>query len=223
MINQAFPNIPGILAGFSPEATDEILAASEKRQIKAKNIVMETGEPAAHVFMISSGRLRCYKKTKSREDVVLYLLGAGDVFGLVSLLSQPPPYMASAEALSDCELFVWTHDVIRRLTAKHPQLAENALRIALEYLQQYVTRHMGLVSKTAEQRLAVTLLGLSHRGGHVHPDGVEIEATNQQLSGLADISRFTTSRLLKKWAREGVVSKVRSKVVIHVPEAMATE
>jgi hypothetical protein len=71
--------------------------------------------------------------------------------------------------------------------------------------------------------LAVTLLDLGHRTGRVLPTGVEIEATNEQLGSLADISCFTASRLLKEWERGGAISKVREKVVIHTPEALATE
>jgi CRP-like cAMP-binding protein len=77
------------------------------------------------------------------------------------------------------------------------------------------------MSKTAEQRLAITLLDLANRIGSVHPNGVEIETTNEQISSLADVTRFTTSRLLKNFERKGAVSKRRGKVVIRSPEALA--
>jgi CRP-like cAMP-binding protein len=59
--------------------------------------------------------------------------------------------------------------------------------------------------------------------GRVHPDGVEIDVTNEQLSSLADISHFTASRLLNGWARDGAVSKERGRVVIRTPEALVME
>jgi CRP-like cAMP-binding protein len=196
MIHESSTTVPGILAGLEAAAADEILGASEKRNVKAKSLLMIAGEPASHLFMLSSGRVRCYKTTKTGDEIILYMLQSGDVFGLATMLSQPPPFMANAESVSDCELLIWRHEDIRALVTTHPQLAENALRIALQYLKAYSERHAGLVSKTAEQRLAMTLLGLSHRGGRVHPNGVEVDATNEQLSSLADISRFTASRVL---------------------------
>lgn len=98
---------------------------------------------------------------------------------------------------------VWDRSLIRRFASLHPQLAENGLRIDLDYLRNYVDRHVGLVTETAIERLAKTLLKLGHESGEVHPDGVEIRTTNDELSGLADISRFTASRALSDWGGLG--------------------
>jgi len=97
---------------------------------------------------------------------------------------------------------------------------ENGLHIGLEYLRGYVERHIALVTKTAEQRLAETLTRLSHQSGAVRPEGVEIQATNEQLGALADTSPFTASRVLTEWARKGIISKKRGSVLLHAPEAL---
>jgi hypothetical protein len=40
------------------------------------------------------------------------------------------------------------------------------------------------------------------------------------LSALADISLFTTSRIMSKWARKGHIKKQRGRVLITAPEAL---
>jgi CRP-like cAMP-binding protein len=144
----------------------------------------------------------------------------GDVIGLVALLRSPSDYMATAEATSDCELLAWEHSVLRKLVSQHPLLGENGLQIALDYLRSYYQNHIGLATKTAEERLAETLLRLGDQTGEVHPDGIEIQATNDQLGALANISPFTASRVLTNWARAGIVSKGRGRVTLHAPEAL---
>lgn len=211
------------LAGLDQGAVKTILSAGTRQRFPAKCQLLIAGQPATNLFMLRSGRIRYYKTTKAGEDIVLYMLASGDIFGLGTLLKRPTTYMGSAEALSACDLLVWEHAAIRTQAAAHPQLAENALRIVLQYLRSYVDRHIGLVSKNAQQRLAITLLDLGHRTGRILPHGVEIQATNEQLGRLADISRFTTSRLLKELERRGAISKGREKVVIHTPEALAIE
>jgi CRP-like cAMP-binding protein len=224
MNSQSAPALKtNFLADLDQRAVDKILSAAARQQSPARHQLLSAGQPATHLFMLRSGRVRYYKITKSGDEIVLHMLGNGDVFGLGTLLKQPTSYMGSAEALSECDLLVWEHMSIRTQAAAHPQLAENALRIVLQYLRSYVDRHIGLVSTNAQHRLAITLLDLGHRTGRVLPHGVEIEATNEQLGSLADISRFTTSRLLKGWERSGAISKMREKVVIHTPEALATE
>jgi CRP-like cAMP-binding protein len=224
MNSQSAPALKtNFLADLDQRAVDKILSAAARQQSPARQQLLSAGQPATHLFMLRSGRVRYYKITKSGDEIVLHMLGNGDVFGLGTLLKQPTSYMGSAEAMSDCDLLVWEHASIRTQAAAHPQLAENALRIVLQYLRSYVDRHLGLVTTNAQHRLAITLLDLGHRTGRVLPNGVEIAATNEQLGSLADISRFTTSRLLKGWERSGAISKGREKVVIHIPEALATK
>jgi CRP-like cAMP-binding protein len=97
------------------------------------------------------------------------------------------------------------------------------LKVVLQYLRDYANRHSRLMTKTAEERLADVLLIFGQRQGRVSGDRVELEVTNEQLSALADVSIFTTSRTMSKWARKGFISKERGKVFIRVPEALVTD
>jgi CRP-like cAMP-binding protein len=128
--------------------------------------------------------------------------------------------MASSKTVSECEFLVWDHGTIRRLAKAYPQLTENGLRLALHYLNVYMNRHVSIVTKTAELRLAEALLHLATEAGEVRGSGVEIDITNEQLSSLSDISPFTASRLLSKWERDGRVSKQRGRVTLLAPESL---
>jgi CRP-like cAMP-binding protein len=209
-----------LFTGLEQTATHDILRAARIRRISAKRNIITAGHHATHLFLVRKGGVHYYHLTKQGELVLLGWLVPGDVIGLVALLDGQSTYMASAEATSDCELFAWEHSAIRKLAGGHPLLAENGLRIALGYLRNYMQRHVGLVTKTAQERLAETLLKLSDQSGEVHPNGIEIRATNDQLAALADISSFTASRALNSWVRAGVLSKGRGRVLLHAPEAL---
>ena len=45
-------------------------------------------------------------------------------------------------------------------------------------------------------------------------------ATNEELAAQANVSPFTVSRSLNRWARRGVLSKSRGKVFIKAPEKL---
>jgi CRP-like cAMP-binding protein len=208
------------LVGLEQPAAEAILAAAQIQRISAKSNISNEGQRATRLFLLQSGRARFYRVTKEGDLVLLAWLEPGDVIGLVTTMKSPPPYMATAEAISDCEVLAWEHSVIRRLVSLHPRLAENALHIALGYLRTYINRHVGLVTKTAEERLAGTLLRLSDQSGQFRPEGIEIRATNDELGALADISPFTASRVISDWVNAGVVSKGRGRVVVLAPEAL---
>jgi CRP-like cAMP-binding protein len=169
------------------------------------------------------GRARYYRVTKTGEEVLLWWLATGDSFGLGTLLDLPVQYIGTAQAIDDCELRVWSRDEIRSLAATNARVAQNTLNTALYYLAAYTDRLIGLATGTAEQRLARTLLQLGHRIGHVRTRGVELSIMNEDLAGLANVSAFTASRLLKEWERHGIVQKSRGKVCILSPESLSIE
>jgi len=208
------------LAGLGDTARRHILDEAQIRRIAPKKNVTVAGERPDHLFLLRAGRAKFYNLTESGSEVLLLWKVPGDVIGLVSLLTNPPPYMASSKTVSECEFLVWDHGTIRRLAKAYPQLTENGLRLALHYLNVYMNRHVSIVTKTAELRLAEALLHLATEAGEVRASGVEIDITNEQLSSLSDISPFTASRLLSKWERDGKVYKRRGRVTLRSPESL---
>jgi CRP-like cAMP-binding protein len=227
-ISTAMPLNPAItnsrfLSGLEPEALAQILAAAERRIVLSKELIITAGERAERLFLVVRGNARYYRLTKTGDEVLLQWLTPSYVFGLGTLLKDPLGYLGNAQALSDCELLIWRHTVLRQLAVEHPQLSENALAIVLQYLRNYSNRHLNLSSRTAGQRLAEALLNLAQQAGEVHSKGIEVQTTNEQLSSFADVSPFTASRLLNVWERKGTVSKRRGKVVIHSPEDLVMD
>src|ERR1700756_2118460 len=102
-----------LLAGLEGPAADAILAAARIPRISAKSNISTEGCQATRLFLFQSGRARFYHLTKQGELVLLAQLVPGDIIGLVAVLKSPPPYMATAEAISDCEVLAWEHSVIR--------------------------------------------------------------------------------------------------------------
>jgi len=115
---------------------------------------------------------------------------------------------------------VWEQARIRRLAQKYPRLAQNALGIVLRYLAAHFDRLFDLVACTASERLARVVLHLGKETGIVLPAGVEIAVTNEELAAQANVSAFTVSRFLNRWARTGALVKSRGKVFIHSPEKL---
>jgi CRP-like cAMP-binding protein len=209
---------PEFLAGIRKSDLPEILGAAKIRNIGPRHIILKEGNPAAHLFLLKSGLVRFYRLTRNGDLVLLWRIVPGEVFGLGTLLSTPTSYIGTAETVRDSELLVWEYSQIQGLARKYPRLAQNALSIVLRYLAAHSDRLFDLVTCTAAERLARALLHLKPE--NVVPTGVEIAATNEDLSALANVSTFTVSRLLNRWAREGVLAKSRGKIFIPSPEKL---
>ena len=207
-------------AGLSDPAMRQLLDSAKVCHIAPKEPIIVKGDSPNRLVLLKTGRARCYVLTEDGREVVLLWAAPGEVVGLVSLLPSPPNYMVNTSTVSACDCLVWDHDTIRKVAAEHPPIMENGFRLALSHVSTYMKRHVNLVTKSAESRLANRLLHLANTAGEVNTSGIKIDITNEQLSSFADIGYFTTSRILSKWEHRGMLSKQRGAVTLLDPESL---
>jgi CRP/FNR family transcriptional regulator, nitrogen oxide reductase regulator len=208
------------LAGLSDATRRQLLNRARLRHIAPKTDVIVKGKHPDHIFLLKAGRMRSFIVTDDGREIVLFWRVPGEVLGLVSLLPSPPNYMLNTTAITACDCPVWDHDVIRKLATEHPQIMETGFRLALSHLAAYMKRHVNFVTKSAASRLANQLIRLATSTGKVGNSGITIDITNQELSSLADVGYFTTSRILSKWERDGMLSKKRGGITLLDPESL---
>jgi CRP-like cAMP-binding protein len=208
------------LAGLTDDAVRQLLDSACLCHIDPKKDVIVKGEPPDHIFLLKIGRTRSYILVEDGREIVLLWATPGEVLGLVSLLPSPPNYMANTTTVTACDCLVWDHDTIRKLATEHPQIMENGFRLAIYHLTTYMKRHVNLVTKSATSRLANQLIQLATSAGKVGSSGINIDITNEQLSSLADVGYFTTSRILSKWEHDGMLSKRRGRLTLLAPESL---
>lgn len=214
------PSSVRFFTGLDRSETSAILAAAIRQKCKGGEVIARADEPASRLFLVRDGSVDYFVLTSDGREILLRRLVSGNIFGVGAFLSQPVGYVGTSKAVHNCELFVWGHTVIRELAMTFPRLGENALRTVLRYVALFAERHIALVSKPAQERLAFALTSLGSRAGHMVPSGVEIEIKNEDLASLADVSFFTASRFLQEWERKGAVEKSRGKVLIRSPEKL---
>ncbi len=211
-----------LLAGVDPDERKAIVAGSRRETLHPSQVLFRTGERAERLFVLRKGRVQYGRFSSTGREVVMGILGPGDVFGLACLLPSSN-YIGTAEALDRGEVQVWSRHVIQRFAHKYPQVQGNVLQIALAYVAEFADRLERLMTGTAEQRLARVVTSLGVRIGTPAQTSIDVLIKNEQLASLADLSPFTVSRLLKQWERDGVISKGRGIVRILSPENLFLE
>jgi CRP/FNR family transcriptional regulator, nitrogen oxide reductase regulator len=210
---------PRLFEGLAEPHVQTILANASFRRAAAKTIVTTQGEPADYLFLIAKGCARHFYVTADGQKIILIWLGQGEVFGGYALLPTGA-YLLGTEIVRDSSLFVWSRPKIQDLLLRYPQLTHNALSLASEYLTWFLSAHVALLSHSASERLAHILLSLAQGIGHKARGGLELDITNEQLANAANITVFTTSRLLSQWQRNGAITKSRGKVLLRSPERL---
>jgi CRP-like cAMP-binding protein len=63
-------------------------------------------------------------------------------------------------------------------------------------------------------------VGLAKSVGQKVSGGIELEVTNEELADSANITAYTTSRLISEWQRSSAVRKRRGKILLRSPERL---
>jgi CRP-like cAMP-binding protein len=197
-----------------------ILAATTERRFLANSIITNQGNPAEHLFLLTSGRARYFFITEEGQKTLLLWLPQGEIIGGAAFLPKTTHYSLSCETVKDSSVLVWSRATLRSLIARYPRLLENALLMASDYLAWYLADHIALSCQTARQRLAQVLIRLAGVIGQKVPGGVEIDATNEELASAANITPFTASRLISEWQLNRAVAKRRGKILLRSPERL---
>lgn len=59
------------------------------------------------------------------------------------------------------------------------------------------------------------VLGYAPSIGQEVSAGIELDMTNEELANAANISPYTTSRLISEWQRTGAIRKQRGKILLR--------
>ena len=99
-------------------------------------VLFEEGDTGDCMYLILEGQMRVFHRKKG-QVVPLRLLESGDSFGDIALFHRTPR-LASVEATCDSQLLKLTADGLKKLTAKHPELAAKFLHsLAVSLTQMY--------------------------------------------------------------------------------------
>jgi small-conductance mechanosensitive channel len=111
---------------FSAFSGDERAVLAERladRQVRQGATIVRQGEPASTLFFVREGALEVRVANAAGVDVAVNRLGAGDLFGEMSLLTGEPR-SASVVALTDAVLYELRKEDLSPLLAQRPELGD---------------------------------------------------------------------------------------------------
>jgi CRP-like cAMP-binding protein len=211
---------PPFLQDLSAEETDTVLSGARQQRFLANSLITHQGHSANLIYMILTGAARSFFLTQGGQKVHVYSYPPGEMFGGMALVARDSEYIVSTETTKDSFLLAWDRPNIRKVVLQYPQLLDNCLSIASEYLNVSIATQVALSCHSARQRVAEVLVGMASGIGHRVEGGIEVRVRNEELASAASVTTFTVSRLMSEWHRNGVLSKRRGKVLLPYPERL---
>ena len=210
----------GLFQGLASEHLEPILESATVRGIRRKEVLFRQGDAVAGLFIVISGRVKLSQLSLDGDEVILRLLGPGEICAGVAVLERVGSYPVTAQALSDTRAAFWALQTVREIFSRHPGLTGNLLEQITERTQEFQHRFREVATEKVPQRLAHTLLRLAQQAGRRAPGGLQIDfpLTRQDLAEMTGTTLYTVSRLLSDWSERQIVEVGRQRVVVRSPE-----
>jgi CRP/FNR family transcriptional regulator len=205
-----------IFVGLPARDLETLAAAARETPCRAREYVFNEGDQAAWLCLVRTGRVRIVRHSQRGKDVVLELLGPGEVFGGVAVIERRP-YPASAQATEPSVVVRIPADVAVDLAARHPSVVREMALLLGRRLRAAHDSVKSLSVESVEARLAATLLRLADREGVPTKRGVELpfHLTRQSLADMSGTTVETTIRVVGRWLRDGLVEDRDGRLVVR--------
>jgi CRP-like cAMP-binding protein len=210
-----------LLDGLADAEVQALLSIARRRRFARGDVVFHQHDPADTLHLIDKGRFAVRVATPLGDTAVLAILGPGDIFGELSLLSdEQAQRSATVAALERAE----TRSVHRldfdRLRTQHPETAAVLITILSGQVRRLSRHLLEALYVPADKRVLRRLLELGDM--YAQPDGeTVVPLTQEDLAGLAGTSRATVNRVLREAEARGTVRLGRGRTTVLDRDALA--
>lgn len=186
-------------------------------------MIFREGEPAERLFLIGSGRIKLSVTSAQGGELLIALLGRGQIFGELAVIDRGPRAML-ARAMEPSEVHALSGDVFWTMLEGRPALARRLLELMARRLRRADQTSQDLVFFDAPTRMARNLLQLAT--DHGEPTGrgdeirVTVKVTQEELAQMVGVSRGSANRLVASFASRGWIDWNDGYPVLLSPAAL---
>ncbi len=204
------------LSGVPEPALHKLIRLSAHRRFVAGSFLFHQNNPAAHSFLLISGRVRLFIETAKGNRILLRLIGPGEFLGYRAATLTAMRYGISAEAAVPSEALCWNRTNMLRLLRLEPAMLLNLFSDFAERIQEYQERLVEMATQDAPHRIARTLVRLAHRAGTEEDGSILLDGgfSGEDLAGMAGTTLETVSRVLGRWKRAHIIQTGRQRLRI---------
>jgi CRP/FNR family transcriptional regulator len=216
-----FLRASAVFAGLPLKELESLAAAAREEPCRAREYVFHEGDPALWLCFVKSGHVRIVRHSRTGKDVVLELLGPGEIFGGVAVIERRP-YPAAAQATEPSVVVKIPAEVAVGLAERHPTVVREMALLIGRRLRAAHDSVKSLSVEPVEARLATTLLRLADREGVRTRSGVELpfHLTRQSLADMSGTTVETAIRVVSRWLRDGLVEDRGGRLVVKDRDAV---
>jgi CRP-like cAMP-binding protein len=196
-----------LLSGVSAEDVRRLVAVAQRRMYRRGQVVFHDEDAADALHLVVEGHFAVRVTLPTGESVLLAIIGPGDAFGELALVSASGRG-ATVQAFSDGETLALHRDAFEALRRARPQVDRSLAEILAERLRRVNELLTEAHYVDADVRVRRRLLELGEAFAGTVP------LTQEEIAQTAGTSRATVNRVLREEEAAGTVELGRSRTTI---------
>ena len=205
---------------LSPAEQRNVISQTHRRRFKRGEVIFHEGDPGESMHLIAKGHVAVRRSTPLGDVATLLVLGPGDFFGELVLVSPESGRNGTAVALDATETLTLHRDQLDTLRRENPTID----RFLLDAMAKEIRRMSTLLSEAlyvpVEKRVWRRLLDVAQTYGAYGP-GQGVPLTQEDLAGLAGTTRPSANKALRAIEDAGLISMSRGEIRVLDHEGLA--
>ncbi|HEX9790307.1 MAG TPA: cyclic nucleotide-binding domain-containing protein [Kiloniellales bacterium] len=192
-----------LCAALEENEVHEVAAIVTTMEVPSGQPLFDEGEPAVHVFNVTSGAVKVYKLLVDGRRQMTGFLFPGDFLGLAN----DETYAYSAEAVGPSTVCRFPRGKLESLLTKYPKMERRLLSMASHELAAAQEQMLLLGRKTAREKIASFLLMLSRRAAQreLPDDPVSVPMSRNDIGDYLGLTTETVSRTFSDLKGKGII------------------
>jgi CRP-like cAMP-binding protein len=212
------PHPSGFTGVLAASDRDELLRLGHERRHPRDATLMLEGTRPSYVAIHLEGWAKVVASSADGRDVLLAVIGAGDVTGHWEAVTGTT-CSATVATLEPCRVRAITDDAFVAFLEAHPRATLALLRYTITGFVRADRRRAEAGTLDAAHRLGSVLLELAHADRHPGDDhapaDLGIPISQDEIAGLISASRQSVARALTTLRQRGFISTGRRSITVH--------
>lgn len=190
-----------LLSALTAEDLAQVTAKAELHRHARGEVVFRQGEEAPGLHLLLEGEVGLTGRAEDGDETVVEILKPGEIFIAAAVLTGKP-YLMSAVVLKPARILMLPAERLRADLRRSPDLAFAMLISLAEHFRMLVREVKDLKMKSAAQRLALYLLGLT--GEREGVTAIRLAHNKALIAARVGIRPETLSRAFAQLKKYGV-------------------
>lgn len=191
----------------------------------AGKTIINAEQPGEAVYLILNGTVKVHIEQPDGTDVLISILGSGDIIGEMSLLDNQTR-SASVSTIEAANLLWMDRATFQEALHTMPQLTINLARILAKRLRHANGLIQALASREVESRIAYQILIFAELYGKPSANGdifIPIRLTQGDIASMIGASREHTNKVIVSYKERKYISIDSSyHIIVHNPQALSS-